>query len=228
MINYFYDKMSSTYKIQNITYSGNLSRPSTTKGSILANNGTDNFELVVPGSNSQVLTSNSSVSAGVEWQSTSQNAGLAFWDVDPIRAIDAGATRYFLVDESPINPAPLVVPDSVAFYMSVNARDPVNGWLSNPTRFNGGTMTFTLGYTPANTNNIVANWIAYAGGPHLSIAHTDINTVANQFRTFTTTLNIAITSGQQLSVAYRSTFTLSGGPAVTYGNLGTLLLCRGT
>ena len=64
--------MSSTLGSENIQFSGNLEKSgAVTKGSILSNDGTGVFELVAPGSDGLVLTSNSAVPSGSEWSAPS-------------------------------------------------------------------------------------------------------------------------------------------------------------
>lgn len=214
----------STYSVNNITYHNNLSRPSTAKGTILANNGTGDFELVTPSTDCQVLTSNPSVSAGVEWQSTTQNSGLAFYNVGTVNIRPTTSPKYFLVDQSDFGPIPLVVPDCTAFFMSISPRSSV-GWAQPSTTLNGGSAQFTIGYVPPNTSNIPSNWIAYPGGPHFTVFSSDINSNSDRFSTFTVPLNISITGGHQLSFRYESTITSAS--TTSYGPLNILLLCRG-
>ncbi len=64
--------MSSELFIENISYSGDLSRPGTATGTIIANNGSI-FKLLPVGSNDTVLTANSAAAdgTGIEWSSIS-------------------------------------------------------------------------------------------------------------------------------------------------------------
>jgi hypothetical protein len=58
--------MSSSYENENIIYTGDLFRPSTSKGTLLVNNGTK-FALEPVGTDNQTLIADSSQSTGVKW-----------------------------------------------------------------------------------------------------------------------------------------------------------------
>ncbi len=214
--------MSTAYNIQNISFSGNLGRPSTTKGAFLANDGTGAFRLESPTNDNQVLISDNTTSSGVMWNNSTQNSGYAFSTTR--MTATSTSTYYFMIDDSS-NPPPLVLPNSTAIFLSVTPSS--GGWTTTGiTGITGGTIEFTLGYTPVNTSNIAANWIAYTGGPHLTIQGTDINTAANNFRTFSTTLNITINLGEQVSVRYVGNLLFT--PIRTEGLYNSFLLCSGT
>ncbi len=71
--------MSSTFTTNNIRYTSTLSRPSTTKGSILSHDGSETFELTAPTVNGQNLVSDSSESNGIVWSSGIQGSSFGLY-----------------------------------------------------------------------------------------------------------------------------------------------------
>lgn len=214
--------MTSRYLNENLEYTHNLSRPGTALGSVLASDVNGDFIPIAPTADFQVLTSDSTQAAGVEWKASSTNTGLAFAQNGlPF----SGSPIFYLIDFNMSGPVPLVLPNSKAVFISINCKDPVNGWCDDNSRFNGGSYDLTVGYTPANTNNTLANWIAYPGGPHLSISFLSIK--ANNFASFTAGLNITISEGQQFSIIKRNTLTVTNGPPLNFGSHNAFLLCVG-
>lgn len=59
--------MSSEFTSQNIIFTGNLKRPGTALGSILASNSSGVFQLVVPASDGRFLVTDSGRASGISW-----------------------------------------------------------------------------------------------------------------------------------------------------------------
>lgn len=197
-----------------------LSRPSTTKGAVLAHDGVDTFGLVVPVNDCDVLTSNSSSTNGVEFSATTVNSGSSFGATINV----SGGTGFFMTDFTTNGTTvPLVIPESKAILLTVAIDS--TGWAADPTLFNGGSISFTVGYVPANVRTISSNFIDYAGGPHLTINFTDINTVPNKYRSFSQALNVDTNLGDQVSIRVQRTLTTSA-PTST-GEMRTFILFKG-
>ena len=90
----------------------------------------------------------------------------------------------------------------------------VTGWASTPSDITGGTIDFNLGSVAADTRQIAANFSAYNGSPDFQVNGTDINTLGNQFRSFTTTLDVSTSDGEQ--VVIRIINNLASSPTATY------------
>tara|TARA_R100000750_G_C2341879_1_gene94537 strand:- start:261 stop:914 length:654 start_codon:yes stop_codon:yes gene_type:complete len=216
--------MSSNYQIQNINFRENLGRPSTDKGSVLVNDGTGLLNLVPPSNDCQVLTSDSTTPSGVRWNNSTQNSGFGFNTSSiPILSGDSNDTYYFMIDIA-TDPVPLVLPDSTAIFFSVTAMN--DGWsASDPDFLLEGAAEFTIGYTNANAINIPASFNPYPGAPHLTVPYTSINSMAENYSTFSTPLNLTITRGQQVCV--RLVSTLLAGFMIGSGMVSSFLLCVG-
>lgn len=223
--------MASTYIDDNFLF-GQLSRPSTTVGSILSHDGTDKFELNAPTMNTEVLVSNNAQSSGTQWVASTAASGFAFSTPNIglsafVSTTGTPFTQFFMVDTTTTNSTvPLGLPNCEAIYLSLQISN--NGWCNDPTRFIAGNMQFSIGRVPANTQVIPANFTPYAGAPHLTVNFSDINTVPNRYRSFATMLNVPVTNGDLVSVRIVSTLQRSGGAPPTFGQFTPFLFFRGT
>ncbi len=200
-----------TYIVENIDFENNIITPSTVKGSMLVSNG-EYFEKVAPSSNGQSLIANSVVSSGVEFTTDNQNISYNITNVN-LTTNPATSTRYFLEDNS-TRAAGVTIPASKLVFMSVT---PIT-YLDDTTRLNGGSLNFTLGRVPANTNQSSANFTAYTGS-FLTIPYTGINTVPTAFNSFTASPSISTSDGDQVCIRIVNTFTTSGGGPITWGGI---------
>lgn len=203
--------MSSTYTCQNIRYTGTLKRISTSKGSILSNNGTNNFELTTPTTNGENLTSDLTSSSGIIWSSGIQGIGFGFATPDADFPAELSTNYFLLGGSTPTSPPGLVVPQSTSIFFSIRPGNGT-GWASIPTNITGGTIDFNIGYVPANTSQTIGNWVPYNGTVDFSIVAGDINTGANQYRSFIFTFNISASAGQQFSIRVTNNLTSSADP----------------
>jgi hypothetical protein len=161
--------------------------PTTTKGDIIASNGTDNLRLGV-GSNTHVLTADSSEATGVKWASA--GAGSSPWttgsnvvnlntDTDTVTIGSATAGGKLFIDgdadeiqlqiqsHSTQNEDTIVLENSSGTdYFKVSA-------VGHITSDSGMTMkgsTFTMG-----TSGVTANFLMASGGNNLNFRNTNAN-----------------------------------------------------
>ena len=219
--------MSSNYNIENIEYTGTLSRPSTTKGSIFSNGGSSKFELVAPTVNGQVLRSNSSTASGVEWVAVS-TTGVGFGlstRTNTINLPAQGGTNYFL-SLSGTTPNTIALPACswLMFLVTPNRGGAgPNGWSDIPANITGGTLDFYFGYVDPSAANSIANYKYYATGtttapgtPDFQISGTSINTAGTTYKAFRHNLSYSVTNGQQISIRLVNNLTSSADPRYNF------------
>jgi len=218
--------MSSKYEIQNIRFTGDLNRPGTTKGSVLSNNGVDNFELTTPSVNGQLLVSDSSQSSGVKWSTGVEGLAVGFPIPNGITP-RFGNTEYFLVISSSLYVPVIPVPAGVIIYFSVRPDNGGSGWTNASTNISGGSLDYTFGYITDSQNPTTGNFTAYAGTlPHYQVLGTSINNAIKNFSTFSTALNIAVGDSQQICVRITNNLTFSGLEPSTYTGQNALCVLR--
>lgn len=221
--------MTSRYNTENITFTNVLKRPNTAKGAILAHNGIETFEIVEPKTDCEVLTANSSATGGVEYTAGTQGSGFSFIDVDvDIPGLNTGRITYFMIDSGLASSyaRPIPLPNCSAIFLGVCPNNTSDGWASNNTSFNGGALEITLGYFDLTDQPLPSNFNPYSGGPHLSIPFSSINSVGTAFASFTTSLNIDVTSGQQVSLELVNTITRAG-PTPVIRDMTSFILFQG-
>ncbi len=207
--------MVSTYSNQDIIFTDTLKTNSITKGSVLSNDGNGNYLTTAPTSNGQILTSNSASPSGVSWENNTAFTSFGMYNQNAISIPPFTGSRYFLVDDGTV-PRTIALISSTALTFAVTPSAGAFGaYAVTPTNITGGTVDFTLGFVPANTENLTANWTAYAGGPHFQINATSINTVATSSTSFLAMIDIDVTTGQQVCWQITNNMTQSANPAYT-------------
>lgn len=218
--------MASEFSDDNLKYTSNLIRPSTTKGTVMTNNGTDNFELVTPSSDGQILTSDASVSAGSKWSAAAQGLGVGF-GIGNGTTPNVGGTIYFLTLASAVYIPGIPIPNGTIIFFSVRPDSGPLGWSNAQANISGGTLDYTFGYIDSTDNPTIANFNAYSGGPHYQIAGTAIGSGGNNFASFFASLNIpVIVTGQQIAVQLQNNLTLSGPEPTDWTEQNAFLILR--
>ncbi len=223
--------MVSIFSSENIIFTNNIYRPSTTKGTVMGHNGIEIFDYTTPSSDNQVLISDDTETAGIKWASDTSGAGFGFAThflcPDPGGSTAPNPT-FYIVDANNIafpRPRPVVMPRCTAVYMSVGTSSN-SGWAFTPANITGGTIDFTLGYNDMNAQPSASTFTDYPGGPHLSISGSDLSMIANRFNNYYLTLNIDILEGQQVAVRIDDNLTTSGLPI--FQEIRTFILFRGS
>lgn len=213
----------STYRVNNIRYTGNLISPGTDKGTVLANNGTT-FEKITPTVNNQLIYADASSSSGLRFSEGPQGLGAGFGIPNGITPT-AGNTSYFLV-EGEINfvPAIAILAGTISLF-SVRPGN-VNGWTNSPNTISGGTIDYTMGYIGSTQQPIIANFTPYPGGPHFQVNGTDINTNAENFASYVVDLSIPVSQGDQICIRITNNLTFSGSQPTSYTDQNASLLLR--
>jgi hypothetical protein len=209
---------------QNIEFTGALSRPSTTKGSIHAHDGIINFQMVSPTTSDQILVSNSGATAGVEWSTGNAGIGFGITARNKITLPAPGGSVYFLNATGPTNiPCCVVLPgcDWLEFTITPArlGASGADGWTTNPAGITGGSFDIYYCYVDANTNPSVANLKYYATGnttppvtPDFQIMGTGINSTGTNFTSYMDTFSYTVTSGQQVTVRLTNNITFGVNP----------------
>ncbi len=215
----------TTQDVENIIYTGELRRPSTTKGSVMGSDSNGTFEIVSPTTNSEVLTADSSESGGIKWGGGTENSGFAFVNMlinypDPV-----GTVFYYLAD-SGTTPPPLVLPASKALFLGISPT--AGGYLTTPAKVDGGTLDFRLGYFDSLDQPTTGNFNVYNGSDDLQIQGTSINTDSTNYSTFFTALNITVTSGQQVVMRITDNFSEGSGAPTDYNSINSFIMFQGT
>ena len=220
--------MSSSYNNENLTFSDTLSRPTTSKGSILASDGTD-FQLVTPSTDGEILIADSAESSGVKWGSATSSLGFAVYTANLQIPLTGIVGVHYLSNASPVPVPPFdavcaVFPDSTLISISVNTDD-IGYSTIDPTLLTSGTLSFGFGRVAADTQTTGGNFASYNGaGTSFSIDASDINTAANNYRTFSSTLDIDIDEGVQFGAVMGNGFF--GSPGAGPGIVNVLLTFR--
>lgn len=216
--------MASDFRDDNIKYNQNLKTSTpVTRGTVLASNGS-NFELVTPTSSNQILTSDNGQSSGVAWSVGPQGIGTGFGIGSGITPT-SGNTEYFLMQTSASFVPALPIFSSVIVFFSTRPGFG-GGWTNDPTVITGGSLDFTFGFIDSNDAPTTGNFTPYPGGPHFQIMGTSINTAPTSFSSFTTTLSVPVSNGDQISIRLVNNLTFSGPQPTAYSNQNAALLLR--
>lgn len=219
--------MTSKFTNQNLRYTNSLIRPSTTKGTVMTNNGNNNFELITPTEDGQILTSNYSVSAGSEWSNGAGGLGVGF-GIGNGTTPNVGGTIYFLTLASGIYVPAIPIPVGNIIFFSVRPDNNSSGWSNNPGLITGGQLEYTFGHLDVAENPTTANFTPYPGGPHYTILGTTINGPGTtDFATFHVKLDIPVTVvGQQIVIELKNNLLVSGGGPTDWSEQNAFLIIR--
>jgi hypothetical protein len=216
--------MTTTFRANNIEYSGNIKTTAgVTRGTILASNGTT-FEYVTPNVSNQVLLAATGESGGVAWSEGPQGIGAGFGMPTAVTPT-GGVPLYFLLDASTSYAPVMPLFTGTIVFFSIRPSYP-NGWSSHPTRIAGGTVDYTFGYVGATTQPSTANFTAYPGAPHFQVMGTEINDAIKDYASFTTSLSIPISNGDQICIRIDNNLTFTGSSPTTYYDQNNAVVVR--